>query len=51
MNKAPNPYPENIIDDCSGISVPNLAHRVWLEGFQAGVASASIDESEPQNPS
>jgi hypothetical protein len=46
MNRELNPYPETIIDESSGTSVPNLAYRIWLEGFQAGRESASFDESK-----
>lgn len=46
MNKLLNPYPATITDDSSGISVPNLAYRIWLEGYEAGRESASFDESK-----
>jgi hypothetical protein len=51
MNRDLNPYPETIIDDSSGISVPNLAYRIWLEGYEAGRESASLDESQRETAS
>ena len=44
MNEKLNPYPETITDDCSGILVPNIAHRIWFEGYQAGMKEAVTDE-------
>jgi hypothetical protein len=49
MNRDLNPYPATIIDDSSGISVSNLAHRIWLEGYEAGRESASPDDSKQEN--
>ena len=51
MNSDFNPYPATVIDDSSGIIVPNLAHRIWLEGYQAGRESASSDESQRETAS
>lgn len=39
-----NPYPEMITDESSGISVPNMAHRIWLEGYAAGREDLAADE-------
>lgn len=44
MNEKLNPYPEMITDECSGIRVPNIAHRIWLEGYKAGSKEAVADE-------
>jgi len=37
MNRNRNPYPEMITDETSGIRVPNIAYRIWLEGYKAGI--------------
>jgi len=29
-----NPYPEKIVDEVTGIEVPNDAHRIWQEGYE-----------------
>ena len=44
MNQPSNPYPEMITDEGSGISVPNIAHRIWLEGYRAGREEAFAEE-------
>ncbi len=31
-----NPYPEFLIDEASGIQVPDLRHEIWAEGYEAG---------------
>ena len=36
MNIGRNPYPEFLIDEVSGIEVPDARHRIWAEGYQAG---------------
>ena len=48
MNEKFNPYPEMITDECSGISVPNIAHRIWSEGYEAGRKEAVADEKTPE---
>lgn len=30
-----NPYPEYIIDECSGIKVTNDKHTCWQQGYDA----------------
>ena len=35
MNKN-NPYPEFLVDEVSGITVPDMRHQVWEEGYKAG---------------
>jgi len=32
-----NPYPERVIDEASGIEVPNDAYYIWKEGYEAGI--------------
>lgn len=36
MNKTPNPHPEFITDEASGIEVRNQRHKDWQEGYEAG---------------
>ena len=36
MSKSKNPYPEFLIDEVSGLKVPDLRHQIWAEGYQAG---------------
>ena len=36
MNRSRNPYPELLIDEASGIEVPDIRHKIWVEGYQAG---------------
>ena len=48
MNEKPNPYPEMITDECSGIQVPNITHRIWLEGYKAGRKEAVADDKTPE---
>lgn len=33
---AKNPYPEFLIDETSGIQVPDIRHQLWDEGYKAG---------------
>jgi len=49
MNRSPNPYPEMITDESSGIQVPNIAHRIWLEGYEAGKAPTTSGENRQEN--
>jgi hypothetical protein len=44
MNEKCNPYPEMITDECSGIRVFNIAHRIWSEGYEAGRKEVVVDE-------
>jgi hypothetical protein len=44
MNQNSNPYPEMITDECSGIHVPHIAHRIWLEGYAAGREDTAAGE-------
>jgi len=36
MNTGRSPYPEFLIDEASGIQVPNVRHKAWAEGYEAG---------------
>ena len=36
MNRTKNPYPEFLIDEVSGIEVPDIRHKIWAEGYKAG---------------
>lgn len=31
-----NPYPEFLVDEASGIQVPDIRHQLWGEGYRAG---------------
>ena len=44
MNENPNPYPEMITDECSGILVPSIVHRIWSEGYEVGRKEVTADE-------
>jgi len=32
----PNPYLEILVDETSGVEVPDERHRIWDEGYEAG---------------
>ena len=49
MNRYLNPYPETITDESSGMQVPNIAHRIWQEGYEAGHARTIPEEDSPEN--
>ena len=36
MNTSKNPYPELLIDEVSGVEVPDIRHKIWTEGYKAG---------------
>ena len=36
MTVSGNPYPATITDECSGIQVLKIAHKIWAEGYEAG---------------
>ena len=36
MSRSKNPYPEFLIDEVSGMRVPDIRHQIWAEGYQAG---------------
>jgi len=37
MKMRQNPYPPTIVDEHSGVEVPNDAHRIWNEGYYAAI--------------
>lgn len=45
MNTIQNPYPELLIDEVSGIEVPDTRHKIWAEGYQAGRKSRQVINS------
>jgi len=42
MNISKNPYPEFLIDEASGIEVPDTRHKIWVEGYEAGRESRQV---------
>jgi len=36
MSRSKNPYPEFLINEVSGMRVPDIRHQIWAEGYQAG---------------
>jgi len=36
MSRSINPYPEFLIDEASGLRVPDIRHQIWAEGYLAG---------------
>jgi len=42
MNTSQNPYPEFLIDEASGIEVPDTRHKIWAEGYEAGRKSRQV---------
>ena len=42
MNRKLNPYPELLIDEASGIAVPDIRHSIWLEGYKAARESRPV---------
>ena len=45
MDIKSNPYPEMITDESSGIQVPNIAYRIWREGFNAALEESTSDDN------
>ncbi len=45
MNTSQNPYPEFLIDEASGIEVPDNRYKIWVEGYEAGRKSKQIIKS------
>ena len=50
MNGSKNPYPEVLIDEASGIEVPNIRHRIWAEGYKAGTEGRQVIKSVIKTP-
>jgi len=42
MNRAKNPYPEFLIDEASGLEVPDIRHKIWAEGYNAGKKDGQV---------
>jgi len=42
MNGDKNPYLEFLIDEVSGIEVPNQKHQIWEEGYRAGKGNRQV---------
>jgi len=40
MDRSRNPYPEFLIDEASGIEVPDIRHEIWAEGYKTGKADS-----------
>lgn len=36
MNRNKNPYPKTLIDEASGIQVPDSRYKIWAEGYEMG---------------
>ena len=45
MNTSQNPYPELLIDEVSGIEVPDTRHKIWAEGYKAGRKNRQVINS------
>ncbi len=45
MNKSENPYPEFLIDEASGIEVPDIRHKIWAEGYEDGNKDRQVIKS------
>ena len=45
MNRSNNPYPELLIDEASGIEVPDIRHKIWTEGYKAGKEDRQVIKS------
>lgn len=37
-----NPYPEMLIDEVSGIEVPDTRNKIWEEGYRAGKEDGKV---------
>ena len=42
MNRGKNLYPEFLIDEASGIEMPDTRHKVRAEGYEAGGKSRQV---------
>jgi len=45
MNTSKNPYPEFLIDEVSGTSVPDTRHKIWAEDYEAGRKDRQVIKS------
>ena len=49
MKKRGNPYPKAITDECSGIQVLNIEHKIWAEGYEAGRKDERVNTAKLVN--
>ena len=45
MSKSKNLYPEFLIDEASGIEVPDIRHKIWAEGYKVGTKDRQLIKS------
>ena len=50
MNRSKNPYSELLIDEVSGIEVPDIRHKIWTEGYKAGKEDRQVVKSIIKTP-
>ena len=50
MSRSKNLYPEFLIDEVSGIKVPDTRHQIWTEGYKAGRKERQMIESAIRCP-
>ena len=50
MNRSKNPYSELLIDETSGIEVPAIRHKIWVEGYTAGKEDRQVIKSIIKTP-
>ncbi|MBA7692208.1 hypothetical protein ES703_100771 [subsurface metagenome] len=45
MRRNKNPYPQFLIDEASGLEVPDIRHKTWVEGYRAGRQGRQVMKS------
>ena len=50
MKRYKNPYPGLLIDEVSGIEVPDIRHKIWAEGYNAGKRDRQVIKSVIKAP-
>ena len=50
MNRSKNPYSEFLIDETSGIEVPDIRHKIWAEGYKASKEDRQVIKSIIKTP-
>jgi len=50
MNRSKNPYSELLIDETSGIEVPDIRHKIWAEGYTADKEGRQVIKSIIKTP-
>lgn len=40
-----NPYPKFLIDEVSGVEMPDIRHRIWAQGYRAGKSARQVIKS------